>query len=547
MRAAGYIRVSTEEQRRDGWNLDADRERIQEIAAERGWELVTVYDDGGRQGDDPDRPGFNAMLDALGDLDVIVMRSLDRLSRDTFLFALATKAIRTAGVSVETFNGPVDLDTPEGELSSNVLAAIARFEKRQIGVRVKQAMGARARAGHHHGRAPFGYDVGMTVNESQAATIIRVFHEYAIDGISQREIARRLNREGIAAQRGRWTQGAISKTLHMPVYIGKVRFNGEILDGNHEAIISPEVWAKAQALRQANTSSRRAKNPAGPHLLGGGMLRCHCGAGMYAITRIRPPRTDQERYHCSRRQREGLDACDQPSVKREPIDEAIYRFVVDTALDLEATKITITEQNTAKLAGLQALRHQATTDEATAEARLTRVRRDYQDGKLDADDWSEQRAELTEALEAARAQAQRLSEQHDDLAAGAEQIDINSAVLAHLTALRASILGEARDGSAGGVEAFRAALRRLFVGFDLVRFPSLGGGDTEGVIWPQDRAIHVADYVLIPRVRPEALDFDSESWELHRTTLGGLDARTPLSASKAAQLFTPIAVIEAKS
>ena len=102
------------------------------------------------------------------------------------------------------------------------------------------------------------------------------------------------------------------------------------------------------------------------------MLRCgRCGAGMYAVTRRdRPGRIDIEAYECSTRKRVGLDACDQATVKRQPIDEAIYRFVVDTALDLEATKATIVEQGTARLTGLQTLRDQAIRDQATAEARL---------------------------------------------------------------------------------------------------------------------------------------------------------------------------------
>jgi site-specific DNA recombinase len=64
MKAAGYVRVSTDEQVRDGWNLDEDKARIRELADREGWELVEIYDDGGRQGDDFDRPGLRSMLAA---------------------------------------------------------------------------------------------------------------------------------------------------------------------------------------------------------------------------------------------------------------------------------------------------------------------------------------------------------------------------------------------------------------------------------------------------------------------------------------------------
>ena len=45
-RAAGYVRVSTDEQAKNGWNLDADRERINDIAAANGWDLIALHDDG---------------------------------------------------------------------------------------------------------------------------------------------------------------------------------------------------------------------------------------------------------------------------------------------------------------------------------------------------------------------------------------------------------------------------------------------------------------------------------------------------------------------
>src|SRR5579871_2601287 len=115
MRAAGYIRVSTQEQAQQGWNLDEDRKLIEERCEAKGWELVEIFDDGGLQGDDPNRPGLLAMLDSLESFDVLVLRSQDRLSRDIGIWALASTALRTAGVKVETFTGPLDLESPAGE------------------------------------------------------------------------------------------------------------------------------------------------------------------------------------------------------------------------------------------------------------------------------------------------------------------------------------------------------------------------------------------------------------------------------------------------
>src|SRR5437763_14938867 len=115
MRAAGYIRVSTAEQVEHGLNLAEDRRLTADLCERRGWELVELYDDGGRQGDDPDRPGLLRMLSELERFDVLVIRSQDRLSRDPVIWHTAAAALQKAAVRLETFHGQIDLDTPQGE------------------------------------------------------------------------------------------------------------------------------------------------------------------------------------------------------------------------------------------------------------------------------------------------------------------------------------------------------------------------------------------------------------------------------------------------
>jgi hypothetical protein len=129
-----------------------------------------------------------------------------------------------------------------------------------------------------------------------------------------------------------------------------------------------------------------------------------------------------------------------------------------------------------------------------------------------------------------------LEQQHASLEAGRDQVDAESVVLREMTAIRATIMGEARDGSAKGVEAFRTALRRLFIGFEMIPPGTLGAGvNLGGVIWPQDEeraaSLAVDGYVLIPHVRPEALEWDPEKpWALHRLALDvrGCDAVTTI-------------------
>ena len=424
-----------------------------------------------------------------------------------------------------------------------------------IGERVASVSAARARQGRWHGPAPYGYRSGgkdgLVVEPTEAAIVRRMFREYALEGRSQRVIGRGLNRDGILGQRGGdWEQGVLSKLLANPAYVGCVRSNGEEYPGAHEPLIGEDLWRKAAQLRASNTRSdggarRKGKAPVANHLLAGGLLRCgRCGSPMGAETKpTRTPGVLYERYVCTSKRRHGVGKCEQPRLKRQPIDEAIWRFVTDTALDLDATRRLLAEQTNAKLAELDAHRQHATTDAQRARERLTRVKRDYQDGRLDPDDWREQRDELTAELDAATALVHQLDAQHQLLVAAAAQTDAESRVLVELAAIRAAIMGEARDGASAGVAAFRTALRRVFLGFELVpngTWPVASG--LGGVIWPQNDEhpeLNLVDgYQLWPHVRVDALEWDpTKPWAPRPTTLAlsASDTDTRSAASNGIQ------------
>ncbi len=391
---------------------------------------------------------------------------------------------------------------------------------------VKAGAHRRVQRGLHHGRAPYGYrsESGkLVIVPAEAAVVRRIFRECSEEGLSQRETARRLNRDGIRAQRGDWTQGTVSKVLRSPVYAGKLTFHREVLDGIHEPIIDLNLWAKAEQLRAANTRTRKGRTPTANHLLAGGTLRCRCGAAMYAQTRpSRGKGVTWEAYTCARRQRQGLDACDQPPVKRQPIDEAIWRFVTETALDLEATKRAITEHASVQAAEVAVLRDQAERDVAKVDQALAKIERDYLYGDLAADSHRAFSERLTAEHVAATANVAALSARYDRLIADVEAIDAESAVLTELSAVRAEILGQAREGEHGGAQAFRTALRRLFTGFELVPPGSFGVGvRLGGIVWSHvDRDVMVGSYRLIPHVRRHALEWDPQKpWAIRREPL----------------------------
>lgn len=518
-RCVGYVRVSTDEQVRDGWNLNADRERIGEIAAAQGWDLIEVHDDEGRQGDDPDRPGLLAMLATLDECDVIVMRSMDRLSRDMGIYAMATTAIQHAGVRVETFTGPVDLASPEGELSGNVLAAIARFEKRQIGVRVRQAKAARAKAGGHPGgKRPYGYalvDTGRNGSHDkpirelrpdpfERTVVVRMFE--MAEATSQRQIARILNAEGIPASKGgRWTQSTVARVLGSPLYVGKIRrtVNGawELHKGQHPAIVDEDLWKDVNKSR-ATPERRVGGRPLGSaHICTRGLLRCSCGSAMIPVASYedRP-----EVYKCIGRRDHGPEFCRQSSVRRETVDEALLTELTSRYFDLDGTRDRLRDRLAQErpMAGAAVEDAERELLKVNADARLARIKRGWQEDVLDDDEYRSQVQEVESERQAAQAAVEQARTRVAAIEATGSTTDAEEALLRHLADLRQLVCGtveQARD-----IEALRTVVRQLFERVTLVRWTwdTVDEIQAAGITAGRD-----GDLFLIPKPRAGVIDW----------------------------------------
>jgi len=122
------------------------------------------------------------------------------------------------------------------------------------------------------------------------------------------------------------------------------------------------------------------------------------------------PRTNggYQMYYCNGRHAFGRDFCDMPHLRRLDIDQAVYRYFEQVGLDIEATRQTIAEARNRKLAEVSVLHDEAEREARLADERLARIRRDYTDGKLSAEDWHEFRTELRAERDAAR-EKQRVS------------------------------------------------------------------------------------------------------------------------------------------
>jgi site-specific DNA recombinase len=523
IRACGYLRVSTDEQVTKGWNLEEDRRLIGERADALGSQMVAIFDDGGLQGDDPDRPGLLAMLSRLDEFDVIILRSLDRLSRDTYLFALATRAIRAAGVQVSDFDRMIDLDTPEGELATNVLAAIHRFEKRQIGVRVKQALDGRARAGlPGGGPRAYGYqrvDGKLVPDPLERVVVLRIF-ESADHGMSQRAIAKMFLAEGIRSRDGgAFAQSSVGQMLGNVLYCGRIKHRDQILSGQHEAIVPLDLWERVNAARASKPRRTGGRPVSGLHLLTKGILRCgRCGSAMVAA------RPGHDAYACFGRRRYGKAFCDRSAVPRALIDETILRELTLRYIDFDESSRRWAAEWDAKLAAARDAVSRRESEQAKVSDNLSRIRRDYVDGAITAAEWHELREELAAELQGATAAAERAREHAEQVAADRVLLDAQEAILRWLAALKEAVANDVDQ--APDLDSLRTTIRQLFESVELVGPDKPFGSGPYGDGYLSAHDPRVGEDRLFLKLHSEAFDFErleisgfDDGWEPRKVPL----------------------------
>jgi site-specific DNA recombinase len=510
-RAAGYCRVSTEEQAEHGFSLGEQERTLREDAERRGETWTHAYVDAGLSGRTKERrPQLNAMLAAAesGEFDVLVIPALDRLARNTRDLHDILARLERANVAIRSLRGDVDTSTATGRLMTGVMASLAEFESNVIGERTRSGKAAAARVGRPNGGPRrFGFDQrdGQLIPRPDEIAVVERIMREAVAGRSQTEIAAGLNADGHTTARGkRWNQPQISQLIDDPIWIGVLRNK----EGDHriaEPFVPVELWEAAQKTLRGPDGPRRGRRTQ-RFLLGNGLLRCgQCGSAMI-VRRDRKDYGWYEAYLCGGRT-SGATDCTQGAVQRPAVDSAVLGYFERVGLDVEATRAELAERAHRERGEIRALRGQAERELAKAEERLERVRRAFQDGIIEPDDWAEQRAQLQDELAGAQQDAARLVAREAEVADPGVLEDVE--LLTRLAELRSAIAGDV-TANPDDFAATHAALGRVFAAFHLRpvaaepgRYDAVVAVDGEEVLL--EGVPTLGGYVLEPVPRSDAV------------------------------------------
>lgn len=209
-KVTGYIRVSTEDQAREGVSLEAQKAKVKAWADLNEYELTGLYTDAGISGKRADnRPGLQEALESVGQGDALVVYSLSRVSRSTRDTLDIADLLTKKGADLVSISEKIDTTTAAGKMVFRMLAVLNEFERDQISERTCAALAYKRSKGEKTGGdVPYGFDLdanGHLVKNKAEQRAIVLIRELKAKGYSLRAIAGELKTKGHKTKRGNTT------------------------------------------------------------------------------------------------------------------------------------------------------------------------------------------------------------------------------------------------------------------------------------------------------------------------------------------------------
>src|SRR5688572_29364117 len=248
-RVALYTRVSTEDQAKEGFSLDAQLERLRYYAKAQGWTVAGEYVDEGHSGRTTKRPQYTRMMQESPLWDTLLVLKMDRIHRNSRNFMAMMDHLRKHDKEFASVTESLDTSTAMGRFVMDIIQRIAQLESDQIGERTFTGMEEKARQGGGSlGKpAPFGYVYGpdrrLQPVPDEAQVVAELFQRFA-DGQSKQQLAAWLNSQGLRGRgkggRGNgapWTHKTVTNVLRNPTYAGALPWEGKLQPRQHPSVV----------------------------------------------------------------------------------------------------------------------------------------------------------------------------------------------------------------------------------------------------------------------------------------------------------------------
>lgn len=225
-----YIRVSTEDQAREGHSLEQQKKICLEFCKKQGFNVYKIYEDAGISAKDTNRPQYNEMMNDVANkaVDVVVAIKLDRLSRNLLDSQKFIYQLKDVDCDLKLVLEPIDLTSSEGILMFNLVMAFSQHERLKISERTRIGMTGAIEKGNIPGPVPLGYKKDLDnpdkskqktlIIDELTAPIIKEIFMLCADGLSFHHISKVMKEKYPTISK--WKDSTISRIINNKLYCG---------------------------------------------------------------------------------------------------------------------------------------------------------------------------------------------------------------------------------------------------------------------------------------------------------------------------------------
>lgn len=391
-KVAFYARCSTDNQLEAQYNsiesqIDTLHHYLQVHKDE--WVKSREYRDEGISGKSIDqRPGLGQMLmDAKSQkFDILLVRSIDRLTRNLVDFYSIHGTLEECNISFVSVKESFDTNSPIGRAALNILLVFAQLEREMASERTKDKMNLRAKRGKWNGGiVPLGYhnaeEEKKLIIQPEESKIIRLMFDKYLEVASCSKVAAHLNSLGYRSKlfiskagkpRGNnpFTKNSIRACLENPIYTGKIRYGGEIYDGEHEAIISEDKFAAVQETIAKNSEANGSIKQDKYNFLLKGLVKCGECDSFMSPTHANGRNGRYFYYKCTSVMQRNKDACSVRHINAKALEAYVIKQLREISRNEALVNETISEVNRLIKEGIKPL----VEDRDRLSSRLNEVR-----------------------------------------------------------------------------------------------------------------------------------------------------------------------------
>ncbi|CCZ17452.1 putative uncharacterized protein [Clostridium sp. CAG:780] len=258
------MRVSTEDQAREGFSLPEQKERLESFCKFKGYEIIDYYEDAGISAKTGNhRPEFERLKDDIKTkkINTIVALKLDRITRSIYDWENLMTFLDENDAYLDCVNDEINTTSANGKMISRLLMSVSQNEIERTSERTKIGLAGAIKSGHIPHVAPLGYkheDKRLVIDYSTKDIVVRIFDLY-YNGYSYQKISNLFNEEKVLGK-DNWRDSTIVTILENEIYKGdfvhgKRTKNPTYYEDVVEPIISKEMWADCQVQKKKNSRS----------------------------------------------------------------------------------------------------------------------------------------------------------------------------------------------------------------------------------------------------------------------------------------------------